>query len=197
MKHIGIFLDRDGTVNEEVDFLSSPDKLSLIPRSADAIRQANELGIKVFIVTNQSGIARGLLTEQQLAIIHQTLTERLQHENAFIDAIYYCPHHPEIGKPPYRMHCDCRKPNIGMLTRAATEFSVDLNESFVVGDRMIDIQTARAAGSTGILVLTGYGKNELRLCETNHLAIDYVAENLFDAVRYIKQKVRAKKTSVS
>ena len=187
MNHIGIFLDRDGTINEEVDFLSSPRDLKLIPGSAIAIREANELGAKVIVVTNQSGIARGLLTEEQLTSIHETLRGLLKDHAAHIDAIYYCPHHPEAGKAPYRTECDCRKPNIGMLLQAAATFHIDLKKSFMIGDKMLDMQTGNNAGAITILVLTGYGQQELELCRQHHIRIDYVAENLYAAVRHVKE----------
>ncbi|MBI4547070.1 MAG: D-glycero-beta-D-manno-heptose 1,7-bisphosphate 7-phosphatase [Ignavibacteriae bacterium] len=187
MNNIGVFLDRDGTINEEVDFLSSPNHVRLIPGSAEGIHLANELGFKVFIVTNQSGIARGLFTEDQVSKIHQTLLQKLENRGAHIDGIFYCPHHPENGKPPYRKDCGCRKPNTGMLSRAAKEYNVNLKKSFVVGDKMIDIQTGNNAGATSILVLTGYGKQELELCHQNKVHIDYVASDLLDAMKYIKR----------
>lgn len=195
MLRIGIFLDRDGTINEEVDFLQSPNELTLIPGSADAIREANKHGWKVFIATNQSGIARGLLTEDALNRINATLISELQQRNAHIDAIYYCPHHPTVGAAPYRTECDCRKPNTGMLLRAAREFDVDLSKSFVIGDRMIDVQTAINVGATSILVLTGYGREELKLCKERDVHIDYVAENLYDAIQHVKESVQREQPS--
>jgi len=182
MNDVGIFLDRDGTVNHEVDFLTSPDNLSLLPDAARAIHEANTLGWKVFVITNQSGIARGLLTEPQLETIHNALRLHLRAENATLDAIYYCPHHPDFNQL-----CECRKPKTGMLLQAQQEFRIDLKRSYVIGDKMIDIETARNAGAYGILVLTGYGKTELELCRQNKLKIDFVAENLYDAIQYIKQ----------
>ena len=189
-KSVGIFLDRDGTINEEVDFLSNPDNLHLIPRSVEAIREANAMGFKVFIITNQSGIARGFLTEERLSAIHERLLASLKAERATIDAIYYCPHHPELGNKPYVKDCECRKPKTGMLRRAAEEFDVDLAQSFVVGDRMIDVQTGNNAGATSILVLTGYGKEELALCRQNNVPITYVANDLLDAIEFVSRTVR-------
>ena len=186
---IGVFLDRDGTINEEVDFLSSSDELHLIEGSAKAIREANQLGLKVFVITNQSGIARGFLTEQQLIKIHDHLIKMLNDLGAHIDAIYYCPHHPELGEAPYRILCDCRKPNTGMLQKAVKQFGINLTKSFVIGDRMIDVQTAQAAGAASILVLTGYGKTELELCRSNNFHIDFVARNLEEAMKFVKRSV--------
>lgn len=185
----GLFLDRDGTVNEEVGFLSSPDDLQLIPGSAEAIRQANECGFKVFVITNQSGVGRGFLTEEQLLRIHETLLTRLAGLNAHIDAIYYCPHHPEAVTERYRVACDCRKPGLGMLKKAAEEFGVDLRRSFVVGDRMVDIQSAHNCGATPILVLTGYGHEELELCRERGVEVPHVAPDLRAAMELIKRSV--------
>ena len=195
--HIGLFLDRDGTINEEVDYLSSPNELRLIHGAAEAVKEANQLGLKVFIITNQSGIARGMLSESDLAEIHKKLIQLLDNEQAHIDAIYYCPHHPELGNPPYRMDCDCRKPNIGMLTKAAKDFDIDLRKSFVVGDRIIDVQTGNNAGASSILVLTGYGKEERQFLHDNHVHVDYIAKDLHDAMQYIKQTVHQKQLSLS
>jgi len=143
MGHIAVFLDRDGTVNEEIDFLASPRDLHLIPRSADAIRMANDLGLRVFILTNQSGVARGLLTENDLAEIHRVLIEKLAEQRATVDRIYYCPHHPTEGPVEYRGECDCRKPGTGMIRRAVDEFRVDPAKSYVIGDRTVDVEMAK------------------------------------------------------
>jgi D-glycero-D-manno-heptose 1,7-bisphosphate phosphatase len=191
MSDIGIFLDRDGTINDEIDFLTNPDELHILKGSDNAIREANRLGLKVFIVTNQSGVARGLLSEERLEAIHSTLQNMLSERNAQIDAIYFCPHHPEFGEPRYRVACDCRKPKIGMLKRAEQEFGIDLQKSFVIGDRMIDVQTAHAAGATPILVLTGYGKDELEICKIHNIPVEIVAENLEAAMKFVKQSLPA------
>jgi D-glycero-D-manno-heptose 1,7-bisphosphate phosphatase len=195
MKDACIFLDRDGTINEEVDFLSSPQNLHLLPRAAEAIREFNTLGFKIFIVTNQSGIARGLLTEKQLHEIHLTLIEKLSEHGVRIDAIYYCPHHPDFGEPQYHRECDCRKPRTGMITKAIQGFSADLSHSFVIGDRLIDIQMGNAVGIPSILVMTGYGKQELLLCQEHHADIVYIAADLFDAAQFVKRSVHQQQLS--
>lgn len=195
--HIGIFLDRDGTINEEVNYLSTPGEVHLIPGAADAIREANRLGLKVFVITNQSGIARGVFTEEYLAEVHSHLLQLLKDEHAHIDGVYYCPHHPDFGEGRYRRDCSCRKPNIGMLTQAAREFDIDIGKSFVVGDRMIDVQTGNNAGATSILVLTGYGKEEQTLLQQHHVHADHVAADLYEAVQYIKRLILQEQTSIS
>ena len=190
MKGIGIFLDRDGTINREVEFLKSPSELELIPRSADAIRELNSCGWKVFILTNQSGVARGILSEETLAVVHAALLDMLRKENASIDAIYYCPHHPEFGESPYRKDCDCRKPRTALLERAAKEFDLDLERSFVIGDRMIDAQTANNCRATSVLVRTGYGKEEIALCRANGVRVDFIADDLYAALPFVKHALR-------
>ena len=189
MSNIAVFLDRDGTINEEVEYLKSPADIHLLSGAAEAIKEINQLGLKVIITTNQSAVARGLLTEDQLSLIHSSLIAQLNKQGSRIDAIYYCPHYPDTGNPPYRIECDCRKPKTGMITRAAREHDLDLKKSFIVGDKLTDIQTGINAGMTSILVLTGYGKEELGQSRKNNIHIDYVAERLPDAVRYIRQTV--------
>ncbi len=149
------FLDRDGTINVEVDYLSSPEALELLPGAARAIRRLNEGGWLVVVVTNQSGIARGKLDEAQLTAIHAELDAKLQQEGARVDAYYHCPHHPEHGPPPYRQECECRKPRPGMLLRAAREHDLELESSWMIGDSLRDLEAGRAAGTRCILVATG------------------------------------------
>lgn len=194
MKHAALFLDRDGTINEEREFISSPQEVQLIPRSAAAIRDANAAGLKVFVITNQSGIARGLLTENQLEEIHRRLLDLLEAENAHVDEIYYCPHHPDLGNGPHRRECDCRKPKPGMLEQAAKAYGIDLSRSYLVGDRLIDIETGKAAGTSTVLVLTGYGRGEYETLSSNASGIDYVAEDLYDGWEFIKQRIQNPRT---
>ncbi len=193
----GIFLDRDGTINQEVNFLSSPKELVLIPGSAEAIHEANQLGFKVFVVTNQSGIARGLLIKNELEDIHIELSRQLREYHAQIDAIYYCPHHPVEGDSPLTTQCNCRKPNIGMIEQAVKEFSIDRKRSFVIGDRMVDMQLGNNAGIPSILVLTGYGKEELTLCRTANIQIHYIASDLYNAVQHIKLVISKEQLPIS
>jgi len=189
MGNIAVFLDRDGTVNEEIDFLTSPRDLHLIPRSAEAIRMANDLGLRVVIVTNQSGVARGLLTEKELQDVHEALIAQLAQKDATVDRIYYCPHHPTEGPDMYRMECECRKPGTGMIRRAVDEFGIDPSRSYVIGDRTVDIGMARNAGAHAILVLTGYGMEERKLCERDGIHLDYVADDLFDAMGFVSRQL--------
>ncbi len=183
VEEVGIFFDRDGTLNTELDYLSRPEELQLIPHAARAIREANEFGIKVFVMTNQSGIARGLFTEHDLDAIHKRLKALLADEHASLDGIYYCPHHPEFGTSKYKKACDCRKPKPGMLIRAAHEHHIKLNQSFVVGDRCIDMAAGKTAGCSTTLVLTGYGTVDRNEC--SHA--DFIAQDAYEAWLHIKK----------
>jgi D-glycero-D-manno-heptose 1,7-bisphosphate phosphatase len=152
-----VFLDRDGTINVERDYLADPDLLELIPGAALAIRELAEAGYAIVVVTNQSGIARGLLTEERLAEITTRLDELLAAEGARVDATYYCPHHPDHGDERHRRDCTCRKPGSGMLKIAAHEHELDLARSWIVGDSLRDLEAGEAVGARGILVATGKG----------------------------------------
>jgi D-glycero-D-manno-heptose 1,7-bisphosphate phosphatase len=153
-----VFLDRDGTINEEVGHLDRMEKLQLIPGAAEAIRRINKSGMKAVVVTNQSGIARGFFDEAFVIEVHERLGELLRAEGALIDAFYYCPHHPAEGRVDYVKMCDCRKPAPGMLLRAAEELGIDPSRSYMVGDTLKDIAAGARAGAQGILVRTGYGE---------------------------------------
>jgi D-glycero-D-manno-heptose 1,7-bisphosphate phosphatase len=181
-----IFLDRDGTLNEEVGYIISPAQFSLFDFTAEAIRLINENNWRAIVVTNQSGVARGHFDESFLDRIHQSMIDSLRSSGAVLDAVYYCPHHPEIGDSRYRIECDCRKPKPGMLLRAAKDFDLDLAECVVIGDRYGDIAMAHAAGAKGVLLKSGHGQLELQ----NERGLwprepDHIAENLIDAVRWI------------
>ena len=158
----GIFLDRDGTISEEVGFVDRLDRFRLLPGAPGAIRRINQSGFLAIVVTNQSGVARGLFDEAFVTRVHERLAEWLAREGARLDGIYVCPHHPSEGTPPLRADCDCRKPRPGLLARAARDHDVDLSSSYMIGDKAIDIETAHNAGATGVLVLTGYGAGDLR-----------------------------------
>ncbi|MBI3650506.1 MAG: D-glycero-beta-D-manno-heptose 1,7-bisphosphate 7-phosphatase [Acidobacteria bacterium] len=180
-----IFLDRDGTINEDIGYAAHPDELVIYPYAAEAIRRINEAGWKVIVITNQSGIARGLLDEAMLDKIHERLQAELAKDGAHLDAIYYCPHHPRIGDERFRQVCACRKPQIGMLERAAHEHGIDLATSLVIGDKASDINLASNAGAQGVLVRTGYGNETLAHIERWPCYPSLVAENLLDAVTRI------------
>ena len=156
-RQAAVFLDRDGTINEEVGYLDSLAKLRLVPGAAEAIRLINESGMKAVVVTNQSGVARGLFTERFVDEVHARLREMLRQEGASLDGFYFCPHHPREGRGEYLRSCDCRKPSPGLLLRAADELALDPRMSYMVGDTLKDIEAASRIGARGILVRTGYG----------------------------------------
>lgn len=180
-----IFIDRDGTLNEDIAYVSSLDQLVLYPWAAEAVRLINKSGLKAIVITNQSGIARGMYTEPALGKIHSRMIEELAREGARIDAIYYCPHHPEVGDARYRIACECRKPRTGMLDAASREHNIDLERSFVIGDKATDIKLAENAGSRGALVMTGYGRETLAHPDRWPCKPEIVAENLLEAVNQI------------
>lgn len=141
-----VFLDRDGVLIEDVHHLTSVDQVRLLPRVPETLARLHAAGWGLIIATNQSVVARGLITERQLREIHRALESALRARGAGIDAIYYCPHHPEGALPAYRRACECRKPNPGMLVRAANEWHLDLGASVIVGDAASDIEAGRRAG---------------------------------------------------
>jgi heptosyltransferase-2 len=164
-KRPAVFLDRDGTINREVHYLKRPEELELLPGAGKAIRRLNDLGLPVILVTNQSGIARGYLTEETLHEIHRLLEEMLAGHGAHLDAIYHCPDLPDSGSR-------CRKPETGMLQQAAREHGLDLERSYVVGDMAKDIEMGRRAGARTVLVLTGYGGEAREKVQPDHIAAD-------------------------
>jgi D,D-heptose 1,7-bisphosphate phosphatase len=182
-KSKAIFLDRDGTINREVDNLRSLSQLRLLPGSASGIKLFRKLGYRIIVVTNQPVIARGWLKEKELEYIHEVLKKRLSAKSAEIDAIYYCPHHPEATLKQYRKKCLCRKPSTLLLERATKDFNVDLKKSFVVGDRTADILSGERMNIKTILVKTGYGGSDKKYKVTP----DYVTKNLFSAAKLIKK----------
>ncbi len=156
-----VFLDRDGTVNVEVDYLSRAEQLELIPGVAAAIARLNLAGRLVVLVTNQSGVARGMLSEERLSEIHVRLAELLAQAGARIDHIEYCPHHPTLGGQRYARTCECRKPAAGMLRAATEALGIDLGRSWIVGDSLRDLEAGKALRVRGILVRTGKGQTQL------------------------------------
>lgn len=156
----GVFLDRDGTITEEVGYVNHVSRLRLLPGAAEGIRLLNDAGVPVFLATNQAGVARGYFDEALLKRVLARLEEMLAGLGAHLDALYYCPHHPKAGEPPWRADCGCRKPKPGMLLKGAAEFGLDLKRSWVVGDKISDTGFARNAGARSAMVLTGYGLGE-------------------------------------
>lgn len=156
-----VFLDRDGTINQDVGYPRSFHEVSIFPESLEAVRRLNQAGLLVIILTNQSGVGRGLLTEESLKSIHQQLHAFFLQNGARIDGIYYCPHWIESPDPRYGLACDCRKPGTGLALKAARDFGLDLNRSFMVGDKLEDILCGHRVGAKSVLVLTGAGKKAM------------------------------------
>lgn len=186
MKRRAVFMDRDGTISEEVGYVNHPSRYRVFSYSAEAVRRLNEAGWLAILVTNQAGVARGYFTEEVIGSVHGVLKSELERGGARLDAIYYCAHHPSVGEPPYRFECDCRKPRPGLITRAAADFEIDLAESWMVGDRYSDIELARNAGVRAAFVLSGYGRGEweYQRAAWKHEP-DLVTEDLLEAVKRI------------
>ncbi len=152
-----IFLDRDGTLNEEINYLHRPEDLRIFPDVPEALRELKEHGFKLVVVTNQAGVARGYYTEEDVNRLHEYMNTVLRDQDAGIDAYFYCPHHPEHGIGKYKMECDCRKPGTGMFKRAEELFDVDKDSSWMIGDNKCDLLAGRNYGVRTALVGTGYG----------------------------------------
>jgi D-glycero-D-manno-heptose 1,7-bisphosphate phosphatase len=179
-----VFLDRDGTIIEEVGYLDRADRVEFYPWTIDAIRTFNRAGLVVVMISNQSGVARGFFTEAVVDDVHASMAAMLAEGGARIDAYYYCPHHPDGKVAGYARPCDCRKPGRGLVDRAVRELGVDPAQSFVVGDRWVDIELARAIGAGGVLVRTGYGMS-VEQQRPDDLTADTVVDNLIAAASWI------------
>lgn len=189
MSKAAVFVDRDGTLIEESGYLSDLSRLAFYPFSVDAVRQLNLGGFVVVVITNQSGVARGIVPESFVATAHRYIEDRMAAGGARIDAFYYCPHHPEGTIAALRTTCDCRKPRPGLLTRAAADLNLDLARSFTIGDRRQDVEAGRAAGTGTVLVRTGYGATEEQAQGPGN-GPQVIADNLAGAAAWILQNRR-------
>lgn len=186
MKRRAVFIDRDGTISEEVGYINHVSRFRLFPYAAPAIKHLNESGWLAIVITNQAGVARGYFSEVTIEAVHAAMTKELENSSARLDAIYYCAHHPSVGEPPYRLDCDCRKPKPGLIARAAKDFDIDLEQSWMVGDRYSDVELARNAGVKSLFVLSGYGRGEWEHQRASWAEQpDLVAEDLLEAVAVI------------
>ena len=179
-----VFLDRDGTIIEEVGYLDRVDRVAFFPWTIAAVRALNQAGLAVVMVSNQSGLARGFFNESVVQDVHQRIAEMLDAGDAHIDAYYYCPHHPDGKVAGLGIVCECRKPARGLVDRAVREFGIDPERSFVIGDRWVDVGLARTIGAKGVLVRTGYGDVEERRPPLG-MAADAVVDNLVAASSWI------------
>jgi len=178
-----VFLDRDGTINEEVGYLDSLEKLRVLPEAFEAVRLINHAGMKTVVITNQSGIGRGFFDELFVARVHEEMRGLFLKEGAVIDSFYYCPHHPTEGMGQYRQVCSCRKPEPGLLLKASEDLDIDLGKSYMVGDMPKDVEVGQRAGAKGILVQTGYGK----VVDIGSTHPDYIAQDILEAAKWIIQ----------
>ena len=192
MTRRAVFMDRDGTISEEIGYVNHPARYRVFPYAGEAVRLLNEAGWLAILVTNQAGVARGYFTEEMIGAVHGVLESELKLAGARLDAIYYCAHHPSVGSPPYRSDCDCRKPRPGLIRRAAADFDIDLAGSWMIGDRYSDIELAHNAGVRSAFVLSGYGRGEWEyqraIWKTEP---EMVAEDLLEAVRKIITTVKS------
>lgn len=185
-----IFLDRDGTINEYVGFLRNEEQMKLIPGVSQAIRNINDSEYLCIVITNQPVIARGEVTITQLEEIHKKMEKLLGNDGAFINDLYYCPHHPDKGYegeiPELKIICECRKPSTGLIEKAVTDYNIDLEKSFMIGDSTLDIKLAENAGMKSILVTTGQAGSDNKY-DVNP---DYVCDTLNDAINLVLRKER-------
>lgn len=180
-----VFFDRDGTINEEINYLSSIEQFQFIDGAVEAIKLLNDTGLLAVVITNQAGVARGFYDEARVQEIHEFMEKQLQSSGARLNGIYYCPHHPTAGLGKYKIDCTCRKPKPGLLKQAATNLKIDLEKSFIVGDKLSDLQAGLAVGCKTILVRTGYGAEHEKKLTEKDFRPDHIADDVLEAVRWI------------
>ena len=185
-----VFLDRDGTLNKEVNYLYKPEDMELFSDVPESIKRLNQAGYKVVVITNQAGVARGYYTEEDVNRLHQYMNQLLEKEGAEIDAFYYCPHHPVHGIGAYKKVCNCRKPGTGMFEMAEKDFPVDRAASYMIGDKLLDTEAGQKFGVTSILVGTGYGAELHKEQQENGEKPPYVhyAADLEQAAQWILER---------
>jgi D-glycero-D-manno-heptose 1,7-bisphosphate phosphatase len=184
MPEPAVFLDRDGTLIEEVGYLDRLERMAIFPWTLEAMRLLHRAGFRVIVTTNQAGVARGYFGEDFVARAHAHLDSLVRSAGGEVAGYYYCPHHPEADVREYRRACECRKPAPGMLLQAAREHDIDLSRSFAVGDRWSDVEAGTRAGVRTVLVLSGYGSASVSSAPAG-IAATYQAETLIDATSWI------------
>ena len=179
LDNLTVFLDRDGTLNYDSGYITSPDELILFPGVVPAIARLNRSGSRVVLVTNQSGIARGLMTVEDLQVIHRKLEDELRGGGGWLDGIYFCSHHPDDA-------CQCRKPNAGLIRQAAKELGLNVSRSYFIGDKVVDMELANAVGSIAVLVMTSeYSQDAAQAMEKNQIQVAFVASKFGEAANWI------------
>lgn len=181
-----VFLDRDGTISVEVGYMIDINMFNLYSYSAEAVKGFNNLGYKVVVITNQAGVARGYFTIEQVEEVNNLMVEKLAKEGANVDAVYYSPYYKNGIVEYYSKEADCRKPNTGMVKKAVKKFNIDPEKSFIIGDKLTDIECGLRMGMKTVLLLTGYGINEKKMIEIKKIKPDYISENLYTAYRLIE-----------
>lgn len=180
-----VFLDRDGTLNDDPGYLGEPDNVKLFPDTAEALSiLKNKLEYKLIVVSNQSGIARGLISREDVEAVNKRINELLLNSNVQIDEFFYCPYHPDFNSPE---ECSCRKPSPKLVFEAAKKFNITLNESYFIGDAASDIECGINAGTKTILVRTGYGNESFYTLQKQNKLPTFVANNILDAVNFIQK----------
>ena len=180
-----VFLDRDGTINVDVGYLCHPDQFTFLPRALEALQLLSDSNLPLIIITNQAGVARGLIPPERLPVIQTAFLRMLSTHGIPIAGYYSCPHHPEGVLPEYRCECECRKPAPGLVQQAARELNIDVQRSYVVGDKASDVQLAHNAGATGILVLTGEGRKHQQTYPPEYTPPHAICHNLYEAAEWI------------
>lgn len=191
MKKPAVFMDRDGTINEQMGYINHLSRFKILERVPEAIRLLNDSDFLTIMVSNQSGVARDYFPIDLVYDVHSFLEKKLQKKGAHLDGIFFCPHYPSGKIREYCRECDCRKPKTGLLDQANDIFDIDMSRSYVVGDRYTDMEFAERAGLKGILVKTGYGRGDIEyVLPQKGVKPVYIAEDLFDAVQWIINSVR-------
>jgi D-glycero-D-manno-heptose 1,7-bisphosphate phosphatase len=186
MKKPAVFIDRDGTINEQLGYINHLSRFVILPGVSEAVRLLNKNDWWAIIVSNQGGVARGYYPMELVDEIHAFLKSSLKEQGATIDGIFFCPHHPAGVLPEYSSECGCRKPETGLIDKAREAFDIDMSNSYVVGDRHVDIELASRLNLKGVLVKTGYGMGEIEyIIPEKRVKPHHVAEDLLDAVEWI------------
>lgn len=189
MKRPAVFIDRDGTINEQMGYINHLSRFVLLPGTAQAVSLLNRNRYLTIIVSNQSGVARGYFPIELVEQVHDHLKNLLEQESAHVDGIFYCPHHPMGTLPEYSIKCDCRKPSPGLVEKACRSFEIDMENSYVIGDRCSDIELAQRCGLKGILVTTGYGLGDIKYVLPNKPFKPLsIKKDLLDAVRWVIER---------
>jgi D-glycero-D-manno-heptose 1,7-bisphosphate phosphatase len=194
VNRVAVFLDRDGTLNEEVGYIHDARNLNLIPGAGEAVRSLNQAGVLAILVTNQSGPARGYYPESHIHTLHERLNDLLMDEGAVLDDLYYCPHLPDGTDPRYAIACQCRKPGTLLVDRAVEKHGIDLSRSYVVGDKATDVELGQAAGCRTVLLTSGFGERVLAGEYQWKVEPDFVAPTVLEATRWILADLAARES---